>query len=60
MYFVADPYGCPVHFHGYPKSERSCSCRFYWADDPHRNDNIIFCEDDDKNDKDRKYKEYKN
>jgi len=29
-YFVS-AYGCPVHFAGHPDSERTCSCRTYWA-----------------------------
>lgn len=31
--YYESSYGCPVHGGGYDESERTCSCRGYWANE---------------------------
>jgi len=34
LHFFVEEYGCPVHSGGHSETERRCSCRHYWAEDP--------------------------
>lgn len=57
-YLVADPFGCPVHYNGYPSTERRCSCGYYWSDDPNRKDNIIATGEDSPKQREEKIEKY--